>query len=100
MIGNRLKQLRKEKDVTQQEISEQLDISRGIYGNYETGFAKPPIDVLEKLADYFNVSTDYLLGRTEIKKYEDMQIEHNKEYSVSEKDIEYIKELYKKIKDL
>lgn len=100
MIGDKLRKLRREMDITQEEISKKLDISRGVYGNYETGVAKPPIDVLEKLADYFNVSTDYLLGRTEIKNYEDMKIEHKKEYSVSEKDIEYIKELYKKIKGL
>jgi transcriptional regulator with XRE-family HTH domain len=100
LIGKILKELRIQNNLNQSELGNIIGISRSIIGHYENEQNSPPIDVLEKLADYFNVSTDYLLGRTEIKNIEDMIIEHKKEYSVSEKDIEYIKELYNKIKDL
>ena len=61
----RLKELRKKKGVTQQVIADSLNIERALYGRYEDGSRKPPLPNLIKLADYFHVSTDYLLGLTE-----------------------------------
>ena len=67
MIKKRLKELRLEHKLTQQQISEIVNISRQSYATYEDG-TKPPIDVLMSLADYYDVSLDYLVGISEIKK--------------------------------
>lgn len=60
-IGNKLKELRVSKDVTQKDIADYLSITRSAYGLYESNTRIPPCDVLAKLAIYFNVTTDYLL---------------------------------------
>lgn len=59
----RLKQLRGEK--TQEKVADDLGLSRRAYSSYETGDREPPKDVLIKLADYFGVSVDYLLERSD-----------------------------------
>ena len=62
-IANRLKELRKQKNVTQEEIAKLLNITRPAYAQYETGKNIPPIENLIKIADYYRVSLDYLTGR-------------------------------------
>lgn len=64
LLSDRLRELRTQIDVTQTEIAELLNIDRSTYGNYETGDSCPDFDKLIKLSAYFNVSTDYLLGKT------------------------------------
>ncbi len=59
-----LKKLRAEKGLTQEDISNELKINRATYAHYETGRRQPDTGTLEMLAEYFNVSVDYLLGRT------------------------------------
>jgi len=61
----RLRELRKEKNVTQNEIAEYLMVSREAYSQYETGRRQMNYETLCLLADYYNVSIDYLLGRYE-----------------------------------
>ncbi len=61
---NIFKRLRNSCDLTQAEIAEKLGISRSTIGMYETGAREPDFDTLEKIADFFNVDIDYLLGRT------------------------------------
>lgn len=61
----RLKELRKTKDITQEELAKQLQLSPSAIGMYETGRREPDFDTLQKIADYFHVSTDYILGREE-----------------------------------
>lgn len=61
---NILKSLRVAKGLTQDELSKQLNISRSTIGMYEKGAREPDFETLELIADYFNVYTDYLLGRT------------------------------------
>lgn len=63
MLGNKIKELRKLKDITQGEMSRDLNIKVSTLSNYETGYSSPDSETLVKIADYFNVSTDYLLGR-------------------------------------
>ncbi len=57
----RLKQVREENCKTQKEIAEYLNVKQNTYSQYETGVRQLPIDVLIKLAKYYNVSTDYIL---------------------------------------
>lgn len=68
MITNNLKILRTEKNLRQEDIAEFLNISRQAYGYWEAGERNPDIISLIKLADYYNVSIDYLVGRTKIRK--------------------------------
>lgn len=66
-ISHNLKKLRLEKGLTQIELSKNLNINRATYAHYETGRREPDIETLKLLADYFNVSVDYLLGNSDIK---------------------------------
>lgn len=67
MLASRLKALRSEYRKTQQELADMLGITRQGYAKYENGLGEPDNNTLTKLADYFDVSTDYLLGRTNTK---------------------------------
>ena len=58
-----LKKLRRQRGVTQKEIADYLGISVSAYGNYELGQRKPNFEILCKIADFFDVSIDYLLER-------------------------------------
>ena len=68
MLSERLKALRKEKKLKQINIANILNVSRSTYGHYETGHAVPNKVSMEKLSDFYDVSVDYLLGRTNEKK--------------------------------
>ena len=61
--GDRLKQLREEKKLSQQQLADKLKLNRSTYARYELNKTQPDYDTLEKLANFFGVSTDYLLGR-------------------------------------
>ena len=61
----RLKELRKKKGISQLRLSIDLNTTQNTISRYETGEREPGIDELIKIADYFNVSVDYLIGRTE-----------------------------------
>lgn len=64
-FAQRLKKLRQEKGITQQELADALNISRTTIGMYEINQREPDNATLVKLANYFDVSIDYLLGRTD-----------------------------------
>ena len=64
----RLKDLREDGDITQKELSEYLHIKQNTYSQYENGQRQLPIDILIRLARYYGVSTDYILGLTQTKK--------------------------------
>lgn len=63
MIYQRLRDLREDHDLTQKEVAAVLGIDQRVYSNYETGKREIPVHHLVKLADYYRVTTDYLLGR-------------------------------------
>ncbi|PRS02334.1 transcriptional regulator [Bacillus atrophaeus] len=70
MLGDRLKELRDSKKLTQDKLAEILGISRGTYAHYEINKRKPDYETLIKLADFYGVTTDYLL-REESKETKD-----------------------------
>ena len=67
MYQNRLRDLREDNDLKQQFLAELLRIHQTTYSDYELGKLNIPVAALHKLADFYNVSIDYLLGRTNTK---------------------------------
>ncbi len=68
MYFKRIKDLRIDNDLYQKQIANLLKITRQQYGLYESGKRDIPVDLLIKLADFYNVSIDYMLERTKNKK--------------------------------
>ena len=64
MFKDRLKELRKNRGLTQLDFAREFKISNGAVGNWESGKRIPDSDTLSKIADFFGVSVDYLLGRS------------------------------------
>ena len=60
----RLKELREDNDLTQDYIAKMLKISQRSYSHYELEDRQMPLDLLIKLADYYDVSVDYIIGRS------------------------------------
>lgn len=65
MFGKRLRMVRLYNKYTQQNMADLLHMTLGAYQKYEQGNTKPPLETLVLLADIFNISVDYLLGRDE-----------------------------------
>lgn len=63
MLADVLKRLREQHALSQAKLSEQLQIPKGTYVTYEYGTREPNIEMINKLADFYGVTTDYLLGR-------------------------------------
>ena len=77
MFKHRLNQTRKSKGITAQQMADLLCINIRAYRKYESGDTNPPLDNLVKIADYLNVSTDYLLCRDDfIKAHEESSGEY------------------------
>jgi len=64
MYYPRLKDLREDRDLMQKEVASILGIDQRVYSNYETGKREIPTRFIVILADFYNTSTDYILGRT------------------------------------
>ena len=65
MVFERIKQEREKRNWSQQTVADTLGINRRTYSSYEIGVRGLPVEILIQLADIFETSTDYLLGRTE-----------------------------------
>ena len=64
MYFQRLRDLREDKDLKQVQVAALLGIQQTVYSRYERGYQTIPVEHLLVLADFYNVSTDYILGRT------------------------------------
>ena len=95
MLGKRLKMLRESNNLTQIDLGKILGVGNVTLSQYEKGDRNPDYDTLLRIADYFNVSTDYLLGKTDLKNYSDY---HPTLTAKDERDIQ--KELEKMMADL
>lgn len=71
---NRVKELRKQKHITQEELGKVLDIQKAAISKYENGRAEPSTEVLKKMSAYFGVSIDYLLGNSTSKEIPDSNL--------------------------
>ena len=94
MLGKRIKELRLEKRITQSELSNYLGLTPKMVSFYELEQRFPPQDMIIKLADYFNVSADYLLGRSDIRNPDKLLKEYSSLY------LENFEEFEKHIRDL
>lgn len=64
-LHKRIRDLREDHDKTQRDIAAMLNMPQSEYWRYENGTRDIPTDILIKLADYYEVTTDYILGRTD-----------------------------------
>ena len=81
-LSYRLKSLREEKGISQYQLADSLNLSRGLISNYEQGRREPDYNTLILIADYYEVSIDYLLGITDVKKRLLDNREQNKYYEI------------------
>ena len=71
-VGELIRGLREDRDLKQQDVADAIRVSRQAYASYETGASAPPIEVLIALAEYYQVSVDYLVGLIEYRTYPDV----------------------------
>lgn len=76
MFGKRLKKLRMEKQLSQKELGNIFSLSKQTISGYENGTRNPDHGTLQKLAEFFNCSVDYLLGRTDIRETPEQRIKN------------------------
>ena len=93
MFGDRLKELREEKEFTQEELGKFLNVSRQTISGYESGSIEPSIANLVKITDIFNISLDYLLCRTKERYNLNLEDKKNKDLII---DIIKVIEKYEK----
>ena len=62
----RIRDLREDKDLSQQDIALYLNVKQHTYSHYETNARSIPLEIMGRLADYYDTSVDYLMGRTDI----------------------------------
>lgn len=74
MIGKRIKELREKNNMTQKDLSKIIGVTDRSIGYYESGQRVPPPDILDKLAEFFSVSVDYIMGRTDNSNFKDSSI--------------------------
>ena len=75
MLGNRIKLLREEKGIKQEELAKIIDVSPSAIGMYEINKREPNDGITLKLAEYFGVSTDYLLGKSDIRNQNKVELD-------------------------
>lgn len=93
-----LKELRLSRGITQVELAKQLGISRSTVGMYESGSREPDFETLELIADYFNIDTDYILGRTNKTTYIPIPVDTQTSIHNRKKEHELL-EVYRKLSD-
>lgn len=64
--SERIKNLRKSRHLTQEELAKKLDVTKQTISQYERGVRRPDVTTIDALCDFFNVSSDYLLGRADV----------------------------------
>jgi len=85
LLGKRITALRKEAGLTQEQLAKRLNITRSALSQYELGSRNPDYDLLLKIADFFEVTVDYLLGKP---KSESVIKEEKASYNVGDPDLQ------------
>ena len=98
---NRIKFLREELHMTQQELADKLDGAKSTVAMYEKGDRKPSMEVLLKLSEIFDCSIDYILGKSDIRNPEEFKYAYNRPKEadgLSDEEVNDALRLYKKMK--
>lgn len=101
MFGDIFKMLRLEKGLSQDKIAEELNVSQSLIAKWESHQSTPAPEMLDYIADYFDVSTDYLIGRTNDRRYfkqnddsiEDFNLLFDKYKGLSDSDKQFMKNM-------
>ncbi len=99
---NRIKFLREELHMTQQELADKLDGAKSTVAMYEKGDRKPSMDVLLKLSEIFDCSIDYILGKSDIRDPEDKEFRfayHKETEGMTDEEIKDALRFYKEMKN-
>lgn len=91
-FGKRIKRLREDKGVRQEDIGKMFNVSKSAVSQWENDIRTPDMDIIIKLADYFDVSTDYLLGRTD----DPSPKQDDRQHINDDEALEYLDELHKR----
>ncbi len=86
-FAERLKKMRKKRGLTQKELAKKFNLTKSSFSSYENGNNYPQCDKLIKMADFFEVSVDYLLGRIEIENYNKRE---NKYFNLNEDTLDIV----------
>lgn len=102
-IGKRIRDLRKEIKITQEELGKVLNVGKSTISQYENDVNKPDLDTLKQIADFFDVSVDYILGRIDTRSMHSgnfpTKAYHNLDESgLSDEDIEKVEEYIELLK--
>lgn len=97
---NRLKELRSELDITQRDLADKINSSKSKVSMWESGQRDPSTDDLLLISNIFDVSVDYLLGKTEIRKYSDSIIAFNTldTEGLDDQEIEFVRSVIETMK--
>lgn len=103
MFSERLRQLRTERRLTQDELASKINVSPKTIGAWERNDRKPPVEAVSELAEYFDVSTDFLLGHSSTRQAVDLDkpgaILRFDGKPIPEEDLEIIKRLIRGARD-
>lgn len=86
----KLRKLRKEREMTQQQLADKLDVTKATVSAYETDAKYPSIEVLIKIAKTFEVSTDYLLGLSETNDFQNSQLTDEQNILIQEIERQFV----------
>lgn len=103
MFPQRLRHLRKQHKLTQEQLGQKINVTKVSISGYENGKRTPDTETLEMLANYFQVSVDYLLGRTSNPTIYDSPITkafQQQGENINEDELEYLNEELKKYREL
>lgn len=98
MISTRLKSLREDADLSQKELAKLLGVSPSTIGMYEAGKRTPDSEMLTRICDFFNITVDYLIGRSNIKNPKCSTYNKEEQNPITD-DEKNILNLYKKLND-
>ena len=100
IFGQRLKELREKHGFTQEQLGEKISVTKGNISKYESGKLEPNIETIRLIANIFDVSTDYLLGRSDYRFSAHTQAAHiASEGTISEDVLDEIEEILKKARE-
>lgn len=102
-FGEKLKLLREEKNLTQNDLAKLLNVSKANISRYESGIRQPSIETIIRIAKFFNVSIDWLFGRSNIKSFSSVSGKPRDFDSLDLEILEFIKEnksVYQMIKEV